>query len=895
MNKYLKYPHSLSLEAVIDELRTASSGLSNKEAQERMGVYGPNEIPEGRSISLFLLILKQFKSWLVIILIIAAIISWLVGHTLDTWVIIVVVFINAGIGFLMEYRAEKAISSLKRMIVKTAKVLRDDKLTIISSDKLVPGDAVILEEGDSIPADGRIIQSKNFRSIEASLTGESFPVSKIEDIYPKETHLADRKNMVWKGTFVAGGYAKIIVTGTGTNTEIGDISELLGKIEVKRTNFMKKTDVLAKQMSVIAIISAVLIFLIGYLYRHFALEEILLVSIAALVAAVPEGLPAVISIVLAIGAKRMAKRNAIVREFTATETLGAVTAILTDKTGTLTQNSLTVRKVFVYGSSDYTVTGVGWFPAGNFMQQNTIIDVERNDTLQKLLKIAAVSNNSEFRHIKKNNTYELIGDPTEGALSVLARKGGISHKNVQKNKLDDLPFDSVLKLRATLIKEDKHLELYVTGAPEKLLDRSISLLTDHGESKLQEKEIERIQKKISEWSNHAMRVIGLAYKRQDTKVINKDTIDDLVFVGITGMIDLPRLDCKEAVVKCKQAGIRVIMVTGDHVNTAVAIAKKTGIIEDKVENDVVALTEEQLLRLDNDEFDNAIRNISVFARLSPKMKLRIAERLQFMEHLIAMTGDGVNDAPALKQADVGISMGIMGTDVARDSSDVVLADDNFATVVNAVEEGRIVFTNSRLASFFLVTTNIAESVTLLASIILGLPLPLTATQILWLNLVTDGVTGMALATEPGHGEIMKTRPLMKNENILNKEVFPFLIINVGLMVGLSLATFYYYMSDSLGKARTGVFIIMAFTQLFNVYNLRNIHKSVFEIGLFSNKYINLSVGVSALLLILVTEVPVLALLFKFESIYIIDLILLFGLSSFVLWAGELYKLLNKIK
>lgn len=895
MKKYLKYPHSLSLEAVIAELRTTSSGLSNKEAQERLGAYGPNEIPEGRSISVFFLILKQFKSWLVIILIIAAIISWLVGHTLDTWVIIAVVFINAGIGFLMEYRAEKAISSLKRMIVKTAKVLRDDKLIIITSDKLVPGDAVILEEGDNIPADGRIIQSKNFRSIEASLTGESFPVSKIEEIYPEETHLADRKNMVWKGTFVAGGYAKIIVTGTGTNTAIGDISEILGKIEVKRTNFMKKTDVLAKQMSVIAIISAVLIFMIGYFYRHFALEEMLLVSIAALVAAVPEGLPAVISIVLAIGAKRMAKRNAIVREFTATETLGAVTAILTDKTGTLTQNSLTVRKVFIYGSSDYTVTGVGWFPAGNFMQQNTIIDVERNDTLQKLLKIAAVSNNSEFRHNKKNNTYELIGDPTEGALSVLARKGGISHKNVQKNKLDDLPFDSVLKLRATLIKEDKHLELYVTGAPEKLLDRSISLLTDHGESKLQEKEIERIQKKISEWSNHAMRVIALAYKRQDTNVINEDAIDDLVFVGIAGMIDLPRLDSKEAVVKCKQAGIRVIMVTGDHVNTAVAIAKKTGIIEDKVENDVVALTEEQLLRLDNDEFDNAIRNISVFARLTPKMKLRIAERLQVMEHLIAMTGDGVNDAPALKQADVGISMGIMGTDVARDSSDVVLADDNFATVVNAVEEGRIVFTNSRQASFFLVTTNIAESVTLLASIILGLPLPLTATQILWLNLVTDGVTGMALATEPGHGEIMKTRPLMKNENILNKEVFPFLIINVGLMVGLSLAAFYYYISDSLGKARTGVFIIMAFTQLFNVYNLRNIHKSVFEIGLFSNKYINLSVGVSALLLILVTEVPVLAILFNFESIYIIDLILLFGLSSFVLWAGELYKLLNKIK
>jgi len=895
MKKYLKYPHSLSLEAVIDELRTTSSGLSNKEAQERLGAYGPNEIPEGRSISLFLLVLKQFKSWLVIILIIAAIISWLAHQVLDTWVIVAIVFINAGIGFIQEYRADRAIASLRKMIVKNAKVLRDGKLITILSSQLVPGDVLVLEEGDSIPADGRIFQSKNFRTMEASLTGESLPVSKKEEIYTYDTALADRKNMVWKGTYVAGGVAKAIVTGTGIKTAIGDISETLGKIEVKRTNFMKKTDVLAKHMSLIAISSAVLIFLIGYFYRQFEIEEILLISIAALVAAIPEGLPAVISIVLAIGANRMAKRNAVVREFTATETLGAVTAILTDKTGTITQNSLTVRKVFIPGLSEYTVTGIGWFPAGNFMQEKTIIDVDKNSTLEKLLKIAAFSNNSEFRHNKEDNTYELIGDPTEGALSVLARKGGISGKNIQKNKLDDLPFDSVIKLRATLIKEDEYRELYITGAPEKILERSLFVITNNGESKLQEKEKEQIQEKITEWSNDAMRVIALAYKKQDTDEINEEAINDLVFVGLTGMIDLPRPDAKEAVEKCKQAGIRVIMVTGDHVNTAVAIAKKTGIIEGMIENDVVALTEQQLLRLDNNEFDKAIRNISVFARLTPKMKLKIAERLQAMGHLIAMTGDGVNDAPALKQADVGISMGIMGTDVARDSSDVVLADDNFATVVNAVEEGRIVFTNSRQTSFFLVTTNIAESVTLLVSILIGLPLPLTATQILWLNLVTGGVTDLSLATEPGHGEIMKTRPLRKFENILNKEVFPFLIINVGLMAGLSLAAFYYYMNDNIDKARTGVFMIMAFTQLFNVFNLRNIHKSVFEIGLFSNKYINLAVGVSVLLLILVVEVPVIAKLFNFKTLEIVDLIVLFGLSSLVLWVGELYKSLNKIK
>jgi Ca2+-transporting ATPase len=889
MKKYLKYPHSRTIEEVMVDLETSANGLSNEDALQRLVDYGPNEISEGKSASIFLLIIKQFKSWLVIILIIAAIISWMIGHILDTWVIVVVVIINACIGFLLEYRAEKAIASLKKMIVKTAKVLRNDIIFIIPSVKLVPGDVMILEEGNSISADGRIIQFKNFRTMEASLTGESIPVSKKEKTHTKETPLADRKNMVWKGTYVAGGFAKVIVTGTATNTAIGDISETLDQIVVKRTNFMKKTDILAKQMSVIAITSALMIFLIGYFYRHFDFNEMLIVSIAALVAAIPEGLPAVISIVLAIGAKRMAKRKAIIREFTATETLGAVTAILTDKTGTLTQNSLTVRKVFIPGTADYTVSGVGWFPVGNFLQKKTIIDTEKNSALQKLLKIATVSNNSEFRHNKEVNTYELIGDPTEGALSVLAKKGGLSNEKFKKYILDDLPFDSVIKLRATLIKEDKYPELYVTGAPEKLLERSISVLSAHGELKLEKKEKEEIQQKISEWSNHAMRVIALAYKRIDTDVINEEAIDDLVFVGITGMIDLPRVDSIKAVEKCKQAGIRVIMVTGDHVNTAVAIAKKTGIIENKAENDVVALTEQQLLQLDKDEFDKAIRDISVFARLTPKMKLKIAERLQVMGHLIAMTGDGVNDAPALKQADVGISMGIMGTDVARNSSDVVLADDNFSTVVNAVEEGRIVFTNSRQSSFFLVTTNIAESATLLISILLGFPLPLTATQILWLNLVTDGVTGIALATEPGHGEIMKNRPLLKNENILNKDVMPFLIINVVLMVTLSLATFYYYLNDGIEKGRTGVFIIMAFTQLFNVFNLRSISKSVFEIGLFSNKNINLAIGISVLLLIMVTEVPILASIFSFNSLHVSDLIILFALSSSVLWAGELYK------
>ena len=859
MNNKILNPYGKEAENVLEELGSTIQGLNKEEALRRLTLFGPNEIPKGPSVSIFYLILKQFKNWLVAILIIAAIISWLAGEIVDTWIIVMVVLINAAIGFYQELKAEKAIASLQKLMVKTAKVYRDGSLIIVPSNNLVPGDILVLEEGDNIPADARIIKSKNFRTTEASLTGESLPINKKTEKLIVPTPLADQKNMVWKSTFASGGFALCIVTGTGSNTIIGDISETLYNIKDKtQTNFMKKIDKLAQQMSIIAISSAVLIFITGYFFRGFKIDQILLTSIAALVAAVPEGLPAVISIVLAIGANRMAKKNAIIREFSATETLGAVTAILTDKTGTLTQNSLTVRKVFVPGKREFKITGEGWSPTGNFQQEELIVEPSKITNLQKLLKIVGISNNSEIRYSESNQGYELIGDPTEGALLSLSKKGGFNPKEFAKNKLDDLPFDSQLKLRATLIKELDHKEIFIIGAPERILERSEKVLTSDGESALSQNEKDDIHSKISEWSAHAMRVIAVAYKTEKANKIEEKNINELVFVGLAGMIDPPRPDAKEAVIKCKQAGIRVIMVTGDHINTAVAIAKATGILNIDKKDKIQALTEQQLIRLDNHEFDNAISNVSVFARLTPKMKLKIASRLQKMGHLIAMTGDGVNDAPALKQADVGVSMGIMGTDVARESSDIVLADDNFTTIVKAIEEGRIVFTNSRQTSFFLITTNIAESITLFITIALGLPIPLIATQILWLNLVTDSFPAIALANEKSNDTIINSTITNKHENILNKEVFPFLFINVLIMAGLSIGTFYYFLDDGLEKARNGVFIIMAFTQLFNVFNLRSIQQSVFKIGIFSNKYINLAVGISALLLIFVSEFPALA-------------------------------------
>lgn len=886
-------PHSKEVDEVFSELNAKMEGLSGAEARVRLHRFGLNELSEGSGTSLLFLILKQFKNWLVIILIVAAIISVLAGQIIDAWVIIIVVLVNSAIGFSQEYHADKAIEALRKVMVKTAKALRDQKLLAIPASELVPGDVVILEEGDRIPADGRIFMASNFRTKEASLMGESLPNSKQIIAIDRKTALADHTNMVWKSTYVVSGYARAVVTATGERTQVGEISRTLGQIVDQRSSFIKKTDLLARQMSVVAISSAVLIFLVGYFVRAFEINDILLTSIAALVAAVPEGLPAVITVVLAIGAKRMAKRNAIVREFTATETLGAVTAILTDKTGTLTRNTLTVRKVYVAGSDEFDVTGEGWLPVGNFKQGETIIDVTQRSALNKLFRIAAISNNAEINFRKESKTHELVGDPTEGALGVLARKGGLLPKEFQGFKVADLPFNSDAKFRATLWKEQDAAELMVVGAPEKLMERSKYILTSGRQLEMSDEERGHLQRKIIAWSDQALRVIALAYKPCQKHEINHQDADELIFVGIVGMIDPPRSATKVAVQKCRAAGIRVIMVTGDHVNTAVAIAKASGIIEETSRDQVQALSQQQLERLGDDEFDQAINRVSVFARLTPKMKLRIADRLQALGHLIAMTGDGVNDAPALKKADVGVAMGVIGTDVARESADVVLADDNFSTIVSAVEEGRIVFTNARQASFFLVTTNIAESATLLLAIFLGLPLPLTATQILWLNLVTDGFTGLALATEPGHGKIMEA-PGKKNEQILTKQILPFLIINVALMVILSLSVFLHFRTESIALAHAGVFTVMAFCQLFNVFNLRSIRQSAFAIGFFTNRYINLAVGISVLLLVLVVQVPFLANIFHFQPIGASDFFIIVLLASSVLWSGELYKYLVNV-
>ncbi len=891
--------HSEPVEKVLKKLSSGISGLSHKEAKARLQDFGPNEIPEKKAKNPVLIFLKQFHSILIYILIAAAAISFFIGHAVDVYVILAVILINAIIGFIQENKAERSIQALKRMIVPYAKVFRGGKLLQVHAKELVPGDIIFLEEGDRIPADARLLEVKNTRTVEASLTGESFPIDKDVKVLPEKTGLADRKNMVWMGTFVAGGQAKAVVVFTGIKTAIGKVATSIEKIKKVKGHFEKKTAILARQMGIIAVVCAFIVFLVGFFARGFEFSEIFLFTIASLVAGIPEGLPAVLIIVLAIGAYRMAKKNAIIRTLSATETLGVATVIATDKTGTLTQNTMNVEKIILPGEDEITVSGEGWKPSGDFSQKDNIIAPLENSRLSKLLHIACVCNNARIVK-EEDEKYKIIGDPTEAALVALAEKAGLKKEELleKEKRIDDLPFNPELKYRASLsvlVEEYRKKEIYVIGAPEAVLAHSSFILWEKGEKKITQEERQEILAGIQGLAKKAMRVLGLAYKITpvSTDNLTEDLVNDLVLVGVVGMLDPPRPQVKEAIAKARKAGIRVIMKTGDHKDTAVAVAKEIGMIGEKTKSKgPEVLTEQELLNLSEEEFEETIKHISVFARLTPGMKLRIVETLQKQGHIVAMTGDGVNDAPALKRADIGIAMGIIGTDVARESSAIVLADDNFSSIVNAIEEGRTVFTNTRQASSFLITTNFAESISIITTMLLGLPLPLLPTQLLWLNLVTDGVTDVALAAEPSHEDVLEEPPRKAKENILSKEIIPFILIMAGIMVILTLIIFNAYLPSGIEKARTGAFTVMAFTQLFNVLNMRSLKRSVFKIGLFSNNFIVASLIASVFLLAMVLYVPFFQGVFQFVHLGLLEILTIIIFSSSVLWLGELYKYLR---
>ncbi|MFA5019585.1 MAG: HAD-IC family P-type ATPase [Candidatus Pacearchaeota archaeon] len=882
--------YTLKKEDVLKELKTGFNGLSNTEAKKRIVQYGSNVILKQKTINPFFLFIQQFNSALIYILIIAAVISYIFGHIVDVYIIAIVILINSLIGFLQSYRAEKSIDALRKLIVSYAKVYRDGKLTKLKAEELIPGDVILLEQGDKVPADCRLLELKNLQTVESSLTGESFPIDKKDIVLSQKTPISDMVNMVFMGTFISNGSCKAVVVATDNETVIGKLAKELQSVQHPKSHFSKKTNILAKQMAAIAVIGALITFLIGYFIRGFEFAEILLFTIASLVSSIPEGLPAVLAIVLAIGAFRMSKRNALIRKLPATETLGVVTTIITDKTGTITENVMSVEKIIMPGYPEISITGTAWIPKGEFIQIGKRINPSDNLQLTKLLAISKICNNS--RLLKESDNYSIIGDPTEAALLVLGEKSKMS---LDEEKIDDIPFNSELKYRASLValvKEDNIKQIYVVGAPEEIINYSSHFLNKNAKKILSKKDISEIMGGIDKLTKGGMRVLALAYKNTsaDIKSISKENINGLTIVGIVGIMDPPRPEVKEAIERAKKAGIRVIMATGDHKGTALSVSKEIGLVDN---NYTQVFTESELKSLSEKEFSKVVMTYNIFARLTPDMKLRIASELQAQGETIAMTGDGVNDALAIKRADIGIAMGVIGTDVARESAELVLVDDNFASIINAIEEGRIVFTNTRQASFFLITTNFAENATIILSLLVGMPLPLLPTQILWLNLVTDTGSGVSLAVEPSYKDVLHEKPRNPKENILSKEIIPFLAIMVATMVALTYFIFNYFLAFSVESARTAAFSVMAFTQLFNLFNMRSLKKSIFKIGFLSNKYSIFAFVLSVLAVLAVIYIPLIQKAFNFVPIAFTSMILIFILSSLVLVFGEIYKFAKK--
>ncbi|WPR75955.1 HAD-IC family P-type ATPase [Algoriphagus sp. NG3] len=905
--------HTFEIQDTLQEVSAEEKGLSSEEAQNRQEEFGKNVLPEKEVANPFLLFLKQFKDFLILILFVAAGIAFWAEKMADVYIILAVILFNGIVGFVQEYRAEKAIQAIKSLDQKYAFVLRDGKEEKIEAENVVPGDIIILKEGNSIPADARLIEAKELRTSEASLTGESMPVEKNTATTDEGASIGDRLNMVWKSTNIVNGKGKAVVTATGKKTEIGKIARSMGEMKMQDSNFRKKTKLLGKQMAVIAMLVSAVVFSLGYWFRDYEFEETLLVTIAVLVSIIPEGLPAVISIVLAIGASRMAKQNAIVREFTATEIMGSVSTLLTDKTGTLTQSILVIKRFFTGSGKEIAVTGNGYELEGEFKEEGNSFEWEDRPVERKLLAIAAFCNDAQIQKghekgedleiegkekdaNKESDDPQISGDPTEVAMLVMGRKSNVKDKDpfTGYKILDDVPFKSEQKFRASLVETEEGPELFAIGAPERILELSTEYLTEEGSEELGEKMEQEIQSKMDEWADDAMRVLALGFRKWgDKERISAEDVKELCWVGMVGIVDPPREGVKESIAECKTAGIRVMMVTGDHKKTAAAIAKDVGILSGEENDDKypAAMTTQELDVAD-EEFDEYINHVNVFARMNPDTKLRIAERLQAKDTLIAMTGDGVNDAPALKRADVGIAMGIRGTDVAKDASEIVLQDDNFSSIVNAIREGRIVFNNVRITSFFLLSTNFAFGIAFITSMILGWPLLLTAVQILFVNLVTAGIVDIALATEPGHGDIMKMPPIKKSESILKKDFFPFLLTVSVVIVILTLFTFNHYRSESEEMARTATFVMASMSQIFNVFNMRSLRLSIFEIRPFSNRWVTLAFLAAIVLQVLVIKIPFFRDLMEFEDFPILDFLVITLISIVIIGAGELYKYLK---
>jgi Ca2+-transporting ATPase len=848
--------YSKAADEVLNELNTSGQGLTGEEAELRRLKYGENRLPEKKRKTRTGIFLEQFKNYLIFILLIAAVIEIFLNKYTESAAIFIVLLINAVLGFTQEYKAQTSIEALRRIAAPKAKVLRDGVRTQIETAMLVPGDIIFLETGDKVPADARLIETANLQAQESSLTGESIPVEKITDSLGPNLQMGERKNILFSGTIIVNGRGTAVVTATGANTEIGKIAELI-QAEDDTTPLEKKLEQLSTHIGYTVAFVCAVVFIAGFL-RGEEIFKLFLTTVSLAVAAIPEGLPIVVTVTSALGIQRMAKKNALIRRLPSVETLGSTTVICTDKTGTLTSNQMTVKKLYV-NREIIEVGGEGYSTEGKFGKDP--------ENFMLLLKAGALCNDATIKG-------KPFGDPTEIALLVSAEKAGLVKEELEKEspRTGEIPFTSERKYMVTLHGNTA----YAKGAIDAILNRCDRVLVNGKEIKLTEKERDEILNANEMLAGEALRVLGFAYKPSSGEHSERD----FIFLGLQGMIDPPRREVRESIQKCRRAGIKVIMITGDHPSTAAAIAKQLGL-------EVKILTGREIDALD--DLSAIVEDIIIFARVSPEHKLRIVESLKKRGHVVAMTGDGVNDAPALKKADIGIAMGITGTDVAKEASDMILADDDFTSIVNAVEEGRGIYENIKKFLRFQLSTNAGAILTVFVGTLAGLPLPLTALQLLWINIIVDGPPALSLSVEPLEKESMIKPPRDPREQILTKGMLGYIITTGIVMAAGTLGIFAYMLRVNPQAAQTLAFTTFVFFQLFNVLNCRSNNRSIFKIGFLSNRTSILSITGAILVQAAIVYVPQVQDVFGTVSLSLSNWLLSIATASIIFFAFEIYK------
>ena len=875
--------YSLSAEEVRRELGTGPAGLSAEEAAERLERYGENVLREEARETRLQVFLRQFHSVLIVILIVAAGVSFLVGEPLDAAAILIIVVLNAILGFSQEWQAGEAIEALKEMLVQRAVVVRGNERQEIDAAGLVPGDLVLIDMGERVPADLFIAEATSLQVDEAPLTGESSPVDKAPGRLPPGTGLAERSTMVFAGTTVVNGHARGFVVATGMQTEFGRIAGLSQRVGGETTPLARQMDRLGRDLGLIALGIAALAVVVGLLQER-GLLEMFLVGVSLAVAVIPEGLPAVVTLTLAIGIKTMMRRNCLIRHLPASETLGAVSVICTDKTGTLTRNEMTVVRVRT-PDAEVAVTGTGYAPEGEFLREGSAVDPLADPGLYRFLRAVLLCNHA-ILHLEEGG-WRIFGTPTEGALVVAAAKAGLSREGVPEAEIE-FSFNSTRKRMTIIYPEEEGDVAYVKGAPEILLARSSGLLRDGSVVPLTEDLRATLLAEIGEYASQGLRVLGAACRPlpEGLERTEETVEEDLVFLGFAGILDPPRPEAAEAIRLCRSAGIDVIMITGDNPLTAYAVARDLGLPGEG------ALTGADLEEMTDDELERRLRTTKVLSRVTAEHKLRVIDILSREKAVIAMTGDGVNDAPALKKASIGIAMGIKGTDAAKESSDMVLVDDNFASIVAGVEEGRREYDNIARFTRYLLSSNVGEIVAIVGGLLLGLPLILIPVQILWINLITDGLTALALGLEPAEQDVMQRRPRDPEVPLLTGSAY-LVILVVGVWLGLlTIYVFSGLYEVDLDRARTMAFSGLILFELYNVLNFRSFRYPLHRIGFFSNPVLLYAILGSLALQVLVVYVPVFQTFLGTAPLTLADWGLLALLGLPVLLVGEAYKILR---